>query len=118
MNMYADVVVVREDLVRREPERLRRFLAATMKGWDLVVAQPELASRVTRSFAPDADSSHEVAMMRASIPLLQAEGGPLGVMKTESWQALADILKRSGLLRRDSDPAGAFSNSLLSNGAR
>jgi ABC-type nitrate/sulfonate/bicarbonate transport system substrate-binding protein len=111
--LYADVLFTRADMIAQKPDVVRRFVAATIRGWRAAVEDPDAAARFVSAYNPDADSTHERAMMHASIPLLTAGGDPVGLMSEAGWSATARILVDGGQLPLMPDVRAAYTNDFV-----
>ncbi|MFW6185017.1 MAG: ABC transporter substrate-binding protein [Chloroflexota bacterium] len=85
-----------EDLVEEQPEMLRRFMAAVMRGIAYAGENREEAVEIVLQYAgPDADPEHMRFMLDAEFVDYESEvtdaNGP-GWQTEEQWQALADML--------------------------
>jgi NitT/TauT family transport system substrate-binding protein len=67
-------------MLKEKPEIVRKFVAATMRGWSDAVADPEGAAKITVKYGDKLTYDHELAMMKASVPLIQPDSEPLGSM--------------------------------------
>ncbi|KAI8926521.1 NMT1/THI5 like-domain-containing protein [Entophlyctis helioformis] len=132
---YSPVLVAHPDLLASQPDRVRRFLAATAKGYAFAAAHPDEAAKIFVD-AVAADTAHsplptplDAGMVAESArflaPMYVHEGrGVWGVMEEGVWSAFVDWLSDKGLLTpsgdvgvaipRESVPASSlFSNEFL-----
>src|SRR5260370_26416735 len=70
--MYADTLFTTERMLKEMPDVVKKFVTATILGWADAVAEPEAAARTTVKFGNKLEYAHELAMMKASIPLIKA----------------------------------------------
>ncbi len=109
--------VATEELIEADPELLRRFLAATMRGIAYADAnRDEAVAIVLTHMGGDADAAHQRFMLDTELAdftsAVTAEHGP-GWQTAEQWQGLADVLARYQALPEDVDVEGAFTTALL-----
>src|SRR5260221_8789232 len=64
INLYADTLFTTEKMLSEKPEVVRRFVAATLKGWSYAVAHAEEAAELTVKSGAKLSYSHELAMMK------------------------------------------------------
>jgi NitT/TauT family transport system substrate-binding protein len=114
IDMYADTLFTTEKLIREQPELVRRFVAATIKGWDAAVANPEEAATITAAQDKKLTYAHELGMMKESIPLLTPDKKPIGSMDMAGWQAVHDLLLAGGFLKSPADLSKAFTTQFVS----
>jgi NitT/TauT family transport system substrate-binding protein len=110
--MYADTLFTTERLLKQKPDMVRRFVGATIKGWTDAVADPEGAARITVKYGNKLEYTHELAMMKASVPLITA-GGAIGASKRSDWEDLQKMLVEAKFQKTKVDVGKAFTNEEL-----
>ncbi|MFC3801183.1 ABC transporter substrate-binding protein [Cohnella sp. GCM10012308] len=113
INFYADTLFTTEKMINKDPETVKGFVQATMKGWDYAINHPDEAAQVTVQYGDQLNLEHETKMMNASIPLLEADKGPLGLMEESEWSTLQDSLIDIGFLKKKQDLPVAFTNEFI-----
>ena len=109
IDLYADTLFTTEKMLKEKPEVVRNFVAATLKGWDTAIAAPEDAAKITVKFGGDKLTyDHELAMMKASLPLLKPDGKPVGFMDEAGWDAAQKLLLGAGFQKQPVNVAEAF----------
>ncbi len=92
-------IVAHEDLIKSDPDLLRRFVAASLKGWDAARKNPEAAAAaVTEQFVAG-DKEQILKQLKVDLMLICAKGSKsLGVPPDENWKLTFDLLvKYQGL---------------------
>jgi NitT/TauT family transport system substrate-binding protein len=110
INFYADTLFTRRSVVQSNPGLVKAFVQATMAGWHEAVEHPEEAAALGCKLSPQLSPDHEIAMMKASIPLLRPQELPLGKMEIQEWRSLHDQLLALGFLKHAVDIDQAFTN--------
>jgi putative hydroxymethylpyrimidine transport system substrate-binding protein len=104
------VIVAREDEVREEPGKIRKFLAGLKAGTADLESKPGDALIAAN---PDLDPKLQTASIKATLPYFKPRGDrPYGYMDPREWAAFIDFMKRNGLVSQ----AGlekSFTNELL-----
>jgi NitT/TauT family transport system substrate-binding protein len=100
-NPYATVVVTRGELIRKNPELVRKFMAATREGWESYLANPGPTNALLHRLNGALDESTLDAAAAAERPLI--EGGDavklgVGAMTRERWESLAKQLQALKLI--------------------
>lgn len=113
VRMYADTLFTTERMLKEQPDLVKKFVAATIHGWTDAVADPEAAARTTVKFGNKLDYAHELSMMKASIPLIQAGAAPIGVSKQADWEDIQTMLVDAGFQKSRVDVNQAFTNQEL-----
>lgn len=113
IHFYGDVLITTDRLIQNDPDLVRRFTQATLKGWTYVVENPETVGEFVQKYAPDADPQLEVARMVASIPLVNTGDDYIGWMKPEAWAGMARTLREQNLLVGPLDVEDAYTTQFL-----
>jgi NitT/TauT family transport system substrate-binding protein len=113
INFYADALFTRKEIIDKNPEMVKSFVQASMKGWEYAMKNPEDAAKITLQYGKDLNLDHETNMMKASIPLLQPEKLPLGKMELDSWSSLQDSLIDLKFLKEKQKLEDTFTNQFL-----
>ena len=108
IDFYADTLFTTEAMLKSKPEAVRNFVGATLKGWNAAIASPEEAARVTVKYGDKLTYDHELAMMKASAPLLKPDSKPVGFMDAAGWTSAQKLLLDAGFQKEPIDIAKAF----------
>jgi NitT/TauT family transport system substrate-binding protein len=108
IDLYADTLFTTEAMIKDKPDAVGKFVAATLKGWESAMAAPEEAAKITVKFGNKLTYDHELAMMKASLPLLKPDSKPVGYMDQAAWASAQDLLVGSGFQKAPIDLAKAF----------
>ena len=102
-NPYSSVLVTRGDLIRKDPERVRDFVAATRQGWQNYVTDPTLGNAAIlaanqHGMTEDALTygSSELVKLAMPEPMTVAE---VGTMNAERWQKLVTQMEEIELIK-------------------
>jgi ABC-type nitrate/sulfonate/bicarbonate transport system substrate-binding protein len=102
-DFYQVVLACDPDWLAREPDAARRFVAATVRGFELAARDPEVAAQMLIDENPGAFEANP-ELPRASAELLAREGyyvddtGRVGMQTLERWQGYSGFLYDQGLL--------------------
>lgn len=112
---YAGVIVTSERMITDQPELVRRFVAATVRGWERYLQDPAPASARIHALNPEMDADTLTKAAAALAPLAAvAGGGRPGAMTLARWQALDAQLSGLGIYPAGAvDPAAAFTGEFL-----
>jgi NitT/TauT family transport system substrate-binding protein len=98
IHMYADTLMTTDQMIAQNPELVTRFLRASLRGWRAAIEEPEAATEATLQYARETDSTLQVQMMAASVPLIHTGEDQIGWMRADIWAGMHDILLEQGLL--------------------
>ena len=108
IDLYADTLFTTEKMLTEKPDVVRKFVAATLKGWNTAIAAPEEAAKITVKYGDKLTYDHELAMMKASVPLLKPDAKPFGFMDEAGWSSAQKLLLAAGFQKNPVDVSKAF----------
>lgn len=113
VHFYADSIFTTDEMIDKNPDLVRRFLRATLKGWNYAVENPEGIGALVLEYAPKADPELENAKMIASIPLVNTGEDYIGWMKSEVWAGMEKTLRELGELTAALDVTQVYTMQFL-----
>jgi NitT/TauT family transport system substrate-binding protein len=113
-------IIVHRDLLKQDPELIRTFVKATLKGFLYARAHPDEAVAITKKFGPEI--MPEIAKRELEMSFLNWEtpntaGKPLGWMSDKDWDATVDTLKQYGGVNTPLKAADLYTNDFVPTGA-
>lgn len=113
LDYYTPVIITSDAMIEKNPETVRKFLAATTKGYEYAIANPEESARILQQYAPD----YDLEMLTLSQQYLSpryAEGAPRwGEMREEVWNGYTDLLVEYGVLPEAIPSQSLYTNEFL-----
>ena len=108
--------IATEDFIEDEPDIVRRFLKATMKGLEFATQNTEETLDIVLKFAPNEQREHMRFMMLTELedavsPLTDDNG--LGWMTQGQWELFHDHLREFEALSDDVDVSSAYTDRFL-----
>ena len=108
--------ITRHDMVETEPDKLERFLKATLKGLRYTFDNREEALDIVMKYAPNEVREHQRFMLETELenavsPLTQERG--LGWMTDDQWKALYERLLAFDALPQPFDYRTAYTDRFL-----
>ena len=113
IDLYADTLFTTERMLKEKPDVVHKFVAATLAGWNAAIAAPEDAAKVTVKYGSKLTYEHELAMMKASLPLLKPDAAPVGSMEETKWEAAQKLLLAAGFQKTSIDVKQAFTTQFV-----
>jgi ABC-type nitrate/sulfonate/bicarbonate transport system substrate-binding protein len=108
VDLYADTLFTTEKMLKEKPDVVKKFVAATLQGWSDAIAAPEEAAKITVTRGDKLTYEHELAMMKASLPLVKPDGNPVGSMDEAGWSSAQKLLVGAGFQKNPINVAEAF----------
>ncbi len=114
---YGTGLIVNTDTIAKSPDLVKKFAAASQKGWEAAAKDPEAAVAASLKLYPDLSTD----LLREGLKISLEEqlhtpataGHPIGWTAEDDWKKMLDILKKySGLTPKD--PAAYYTNQFIS----
>ncbi|WP_289846782.1 ABC transporter substrate-binding protein [Colwellia sp. E2M01] len=107
IDFYGDLIFTTETNVKKQPERVKAFVRASLKGWQYALDHPEeTVDLILKKYNPQSDRKQlllEAAGTKNSIKLNYV---PLGTMHEQRFNRIASIYKDLGLVDKSSTLEG------------
>jgi NitT/TauT family transport system substrate-binding protein len=113
IHFYGDVLITTDDWIARNPDLVRRFTRAALKGWTYAVENPGAIGAIVQKYKPDADQALESAKMTASLPLVNTGEDHIGWMKPEIWSGMEKTLREQDVLAQTVDVTQVYTLQFL-----
>jgi NitT/TauT family transport system substrate-binding protein len=107
-------LLAHEDTIKENPRLVKRFLEATLRGWDFARKNPAEAIRIEKKYVPTLDESRGLSELNVAISCLFSKDAKwLGRATDADWEKTVELMvKYRGL--SDKLPASAYyTNSVL-----
>ena len=98
LDIYANGIGVTEDFLQKNPEVVRGFIRAALRGWKDALANPEEASKLQVQYVKALDPSlivEELAIVRRLAVVPDTEKGGLGAMNRVKMQRTVDFINNN-----------------------
>jgi len=111
--LVSNGIIANEALLEENPELVRAFLRAFLRGLSDTLADPDAAFDICRRYVEGLDENEAVqrAVLEASLTYWQGE--PLGASDLAAWQETEEVMRAAGLLSAPVEPEEAFTNGFL-----
>lgn len=110
---YELLLVTNDDLLKKNPEVVRKFLRATVRGYAEVPQNRAAALDTLKAAYPETDLAVERPGLDQLIPYWTANNVAFGTQTTARWQSYADWMRAKGLLDKEVKVADCFTNEFL-----
>lgn len=116
VNLYSTNLIVNEAFTKDHPDVVRRFVRASIKGWDYAIAHPDEAVSIYHTGHPESNLAFNQANFQHLIPLLSSpdtERMGFGAQSAERWAHTQDTLFDLKRIEKKTDVAALFTNEFL-----
>lgn len=102
------------DFIKNNPEVLKRFIAASLRGWSFALDNPEKTVKHLKAVFPEMNEKLATAELAAITPLF-CSGGARFIGKAEDahWTRTQELLSEVKLLPAGQDPKSYYTNAFL-----
>lgn len=106
VELMGDVLFTTAEFARNNPNTVRAFVQATLRGWQEALNDPAAAIEIILARSPDFDRGHLEFEAAETIKLLRYGIGArcVGTSDRAVWQKEAQLLRSLGVLKSDIDP--------------
>jgi NitT/TauT family transport system substrate-binding protein len=110
---YVNAIFGSEKFIRENPDLTRRFMRATLRGYQYALEHPDEAVAATLKYDETLDAEIQAAQMTAQIPLIDTGDQAIGWMDEQVWQSTVDILLDSGFIPSAIDVKSLYTNEFI-----
>ena len=113
-------IIVHKDLVKQDPELIRAFVKATVKGFLYARQNPDEAIAIVKKFGPEivpAIAKRELEMSFLNWETPNTAGKPLGWMSDKDWDSTVESLKLYGGVTTPLKASDLYTNDFVPAGA-
>ena len=98
VHFYADTLFTTDSTVAAKADLVLRFTRASLKGWNVAVAEPNIVGPMVRVYSAKVDPAAETLKMKASQALVNTGEDRIGWMKEKRWSDMAAMLQEEALM--------------------
>lgn len=114
LDYYTPVIITNDDMIEQNPETVKKFMAATKKGYEYAIENPKEAAKILHE---DALPETDLSFIEASQEYLSAEyakdAPTWGVMKDSVWDNYTQFMLEYGLISQPIDAASQYTNEFV-----
>jgi NitT/TauT family transport system substrate-binding protein len=114
VELASNGIVTNETTLREQPDLVRRMLAATLRGIEDSLADPEAAFEVCKKFVEGLDQADVAAQREVLAASMEFWRNPRpGWSEPAAWENMQSVLLEMGLLTSPLELSSAFTNEYL-----
>lgn len=113
LNFYTPVMITNEKLINEKPETVRKFLAATEKGYEEAIAYPEESAKILHKYAPDYSLEMLVDSQTYLADKYKEGAEQWGIMQSSVWDNYTDFLVEYGVIQQAIPAETCYTNAFL-----
>lgn len=112
VDVYADTIFTTKELIEKDPEKVRKFVNATLKGWEKAIENPEEAVKKVLEVNPSLNYEHQLGYLKSSIPIILTDE-KIGISDEAIWQGMIDNLYDFGTIKKQLNAKDVFTNEFI-----
>lgn len=109
---YGYVIITKEETIKNDPELVRAFVQATLKGWEYALANREEAVDLVLKYNSELDREFQLKVLDKAADLIDT-GKPIGSMEKEKWEITRDILFEQELINQRENAEDIYTSVFL-----
>lgn len=114
VQLASNGILASENVIQENPQLVRAFIGAFLKGLTDTIANPDEALRVSEAYIPnfdELDADVQKQILATSIEQWKTER--LGASDPKAWENMQDVLLNMGLIQQNLDLSKAFTNEFI-----
>ncbi|MDH5533831.1 MAG: ABC transporter substrate-binding protein [Candidatus Pacebacteria bacterium] len=116
-HMYGDVIATSGEMVKNNPQLVKKFVKATLKGWDYVIKNQEEAIDITDKYITSEDykdKDYSRFILEESIPLIRSEKEfQIGEMELSKWNRVYEVMLDNNFIQNEFNVNDIFTNQFI-----
>ena len=112
VKVYADTIFTTKEMIEKNPEKVRKFLKASIKGWKYAIENPETSVKQLVEINPALNYDHQLGYLNGSIPLIMTDE-EIGVSDSKVWKSMIDNLYDNKIIKKKIKASDVFTNEFL-----
>jgi NitT/TauT family transport system substrate-binding protein len=110
-------LVAREDKIKENPDLYKRFIRATLKGWQEAMKDPKAAVAALKQVFPQTDKTEEALMTSAPYSFSSVcpggKGDKIGVTDAKGWEKTYEVMTTAMKFPTDKPITNYYTNALM-----
>ena len=113
LDYYTPILITNNKTIKENPELVKKFMAATSKGYEEAIKDPSGAADILSKVVPELDKNLVKTSQEYLAKLYKDDAQKWGQMKAEVWKNYAKFMQDNGLIKKALNVDEAFTNEFL-----
>ena len=111
-DVYGDTLFTTEDMIKNNPDKVRRFVQASLQGWSFAIENQNAAIDEVMKMNPSLERAAQAGYLEKMIPFM-GDQTKMGQSNAETWDKMQNILIQSKSIEKKIDVTQAFTNRFI-----
>lgn len=112
VKFYADTLFTTEDMIKNNPELVKKFVQTSIEGWEQVFNDQKAAIDAVMAVNNTLSRPHQEKFLELSKPLITG-GGKIGYSEEQTWIEMQKTLLDQGIMKKPVELNKVFTNDFL-----
>ena len=115
-NTVGLTIFVNNDVIKDNPDLVRRFVKATVRSFDAAIKDPEASIKAGQKVKPDLETALSLAQLKVGIGLMKTDATaklPTGYFAQKDWEDTLELMKKYMALETSGKASDYFTNEFL-----
>ena len=113
LDYYTPVIIANQDTLEQKPEMVKKFLAATEKGYRYAIENPDESAKILQKYAPDYSLDLLTMSQEYLAEKYMEDTDRWGEMKDEVWDNYTDFMVEYGVIDHAIPASECYTNEFL-----
>ena len=114
LDYYTPVIITNNDMIENNPETIKAFMAATKKGYEYAIDNPEESAQILHDVAlPDLDIEFLKESQKYLSEQYALDADSWGIMKDSVWDNYTDFMFEYGLIDKKIEASVQYTNEFV-----
>ncbi len=113
LDFYTPILATSEEMIEHDPETVRAFVHAAVKGYEYAIENPTEAAAILLDHEPDLDPDLVNSSQEWISPRYQDDAERFGIQEQARWENFAEFMLENEIIDEPLDIDKAFTNEFL-----
>jgi len=110
--LVSNSILVTEQMYHEQPQVVKSFVRATLKGLQDVLDNPSAAVDISKSYVPSMNADQALAVLQATLPIYRGTGH-LGYNDSATWNSMEQFLVAQKMIAPVANLSQLYTNDML-----
>jgi NitT/TauT family transport system substrate-binding protein len=115
-NTVGLTILTNTDLIKDNPDLVRRFVKATVRSFEAAIKEPEASIKAGQKVKADLETELSLAQLKVGLGLMKTEATaklPIGAFALKDWEDTVELMKKYMALETTNKASDFFTNEFL-----